>query len=137
MYSTIKSDYKLEPYLCLIKGYKYRQAFARFRASSHTLEIERGRYTRPVTDVQNRICQNCRVIENEIHFLLDCPLYATRRERMISNVASVEPDIHTLTRDETFTLLLTSENPMIVTWVGKFLHHAFIQRNSHQPHLAG
>ena len=43
-YNTFKQCYVTEPYLYLVKNKKYRMALSRFRSSSHTLEIERGRY---------------------------------------------------------------------------------------------
>ena len=55
-YNQIKFEYKCEPYLNLIKIPKYRIAFSRFRAGSHSLEIERGRYTNPKTPVEDRLC---------------------------------------------------------------------------------
>ena len=36
-----------EPYLHMLKNHKYRVAVAQLRTSSHTLAIERGRYSRP------------------------------------------------------------------------------------------
>ena len=36
------------------------------RISSHHLQIERGRYTRPKTLRENRLCNTCRVIEDEL-----------------------------------------------------------------------
>ena len=56
-YRKIKSNYQLEPYLYLVKNPKYRIAISRFRASSHMLEIERGRHTRPITPLDGRLCQ--------------------------------------------------------------------------------
>ena len=39
-YITLKSEFKIEPFLCKIKNPKYRVAFAKLRASSHSLEID-------------------------------------------------------------------------------------------------
>ena len=41
-YKTFKSNYIMEPYLYLVKKPRFRNAIARFRCSSHTLEIERS-----------------------------------------------------------------------------------------------
>ena len=48
--------------------------------SSHTLNIEKGRFDQ--TDRNLRICQCCnmKTIENEYHFLLVCPLYSSLRK---------------------------------------------------------
>ena len=44
----------------------------KFRISSHNLEIEHGRYFNISAD--QRICKLCKLtVEDEIHFLLECP----------------------------------------------------------------
>ena len=42
------------------------------RASSHDLEVERGRYVRPKLDINERICIPCHVIEDEELFVTNC-----------------------------------------------------------------
>ena len=80
IYSTFKYDFGFEPFLYMVKDPKYRIAIAKFRASSHTLEIERGRHTKPKTLVAERLCHLCRVVEDEIHFLISCPLYHDEKD---------------------------------------------------------
>ena len=58
--------------------YKFKRILANSRCSSYLLKIEQGRYLR--IDQENRMCSYCLqrhvfVIENEIYFLIDCPLY--------------------------------------------------------------
>ena len=62
-YKTFKSNYIMEPYLYLVKKPRFRNAIARFRCSSHTLEIETGRHTNPKTPFADRVCVHCKVIE--------------------------------------------------------------------------
>ena len=52
-YNIYKTRYEMEPYLYLVKNPKYRIAISKIRTSSHKLEIERGRYTRPKTPAEN------------------------------------------------------------------------------------
>ena len=55
----------------------YRQAIARLRCTSLRLEIEAGRWHKPIrTPVENRKCKRCDFVENEFHFLIECPLYS-------------------------------------------------------------
>ena len=70
----------MEPYLYLIKKFRYRQVIARFRCSSHTLEIERGWHTNPKTPVAERKCKHCDVMEDEEHFFLMCDKHMAERE---------------------------------------------------------
>jgi hypothetical protein len=43
-YSKFKTYFGLEKYLCILKSFEQRRNFTRFRISSHSLQIERGRY---------------------------------------------------------------------------------------------
>ena len=54
------------------------------RISDHSLNIERGRYTRPKTERENRLCPHCQQIETEIHFLLECKKYDKERKTLLS-----------------------------------------------------
>jgi hypothetical protein len=66
----------------------YRQILCKFRISAHNLRIETGRYEKTKDnsgnysklEKENRICKFCnlRMVEDESHFLLKCPLYIVR-----------------------------------------------------------
>ena len=79
----------MEPYLYLVKKTRYRQAIAKFRRSSHILEIERGRHTNPKTPVADRKCSCCDVIEDEKHFLLICDMNKPEREYFFHKISRV------------------------------------------------
>ena len=68
-YRKFKYIYSYERYLDLIKDVKLRRTLAQFRTSSHTLNIEKGRYNN--TPEEERTCPFCpNLIENEEHFLI-------------------------------------------------------------------
>ena len=50
---------------------------ALFRSGALPIVIDTGGYSRPPTPVDDRLCDLCDmgVVENEKHFLLNCPLY--------------------------------------------------------------
>ena len=54
---------------------------ARFRMGSHSLNVEALRWCRPSIPRSARVCQCCGmgVVEDECHFLLECPRYARLR----------------------------------------------------------
>ena len=131
-YNIIKSEFKLEPYLSLVKHTKYRTALCKLRASSHTLEIERGRYTRPKTPVECRSCNVCHVIEDELHFLVDCKMHESERNILFNRISISYSKFTSFNRIEKFKFLLTKSDPQLLTWVGKFIHNAFEKRNSLQ-----
>ena len=61
-------------YLDNIKIKKYRFALTKFRLSSHQLEIETGKGKQPVKiPISDCKCKLCNTIEDEFHFLLECP----------------------------------------------------------------
>ena len=131
MYKTIKCKFGYEQYLSLIKNNKYRIAMSRFRASSHTLEIERGRYTIPTTAIENRICCICDKIEDEKHFLLKCQLYIDNRNSLFSKISEIFPEFLSFQDDEKFVFLLNNMDPQILTWVGKYIYESFCQRTEY------
>ena len=61
------------PYFQTIHSLRHRQALTKIRISAHILQIEKGRYCRPVIPREQGICKFCRSTENacddEIHFL--------------------------------------------------------------------
>ena len=58
-YNKLKGSFKIEPYILKIKNRNQRQWLTRYRTSAHTLRIESGRYTRPVTPISERKCIYC------------------------------------------------------------------------------
>ena len=99
-YSRIKSEFELQPCLCLVKNRKYRYALAKLHTSSHNLEIERGRHTRPVTPADLRICNVCNVVADEEHLPLHCVKYAEERSVLFSKIAIAFSDFHTLSSND-------------------------------------
>ena len=53
----------------------HRFIITRWRLSNHDLKIETGRYTRPITPREERLCGLCGVIEDEYHAVFVCPRY--------------------------------------------------------------
>ena len=64
------SSFNLQPYLNSVNLKQFRQALTKLRLSSHRLEIEAGRWTKPlITPREDRICKQCNILEDEFHFL--------------------------------------------------------------------
>ena len=71
----------MHPYLEKVNIRKFCQAFSRLRMSSHRLEIEPGRWTRPnSTPLDDRKCNLCNVLEDEFHFVLECNMFVEFRK---------------------------------------------------------
>ena len=76
-YSKYKDEFVPHSYLDLA-DFHDRQRIAKLVCSDHPLEIERGRYRgNKKPPREERICTTCdlRAMEDEKHFLLDCPAY--------------------------------------------------------------
>ena len=67
-----------KPNLAIVKIESARQlkTLTRLRTSSHRLEIEAGRWAKPVSiHVDQRLCTTCYILEDEFHFILECSRY--------------------------------------------------------------
>ena len=102
---------------------KFRHSIAKFRTSSHHLEVETGRYHN--IDINLRTCKLCNdnVIEDEVHFLLCCPAYSDLRTQYIPAKYFINPNAHK------FCILMSTKNDKLVQAVACYLYYAFTLRN--------
>ena len=135
-YKLIKSAYQMEPYLFLVQDVRYRNSITKLRASSHALQIERGRYTRPKTPVENRLCPVCKTVEDEEHFLLNCKINSNLRVDFTDKMGTREPMFNNLSDKEKFVFLLTNDDPYILSWLGKFLYQSFHIHNEYRAAIS-
>ena len=124
LYCKHKTILDFELYLSLDIYWKHRVALSRFRCGNHKLAIERDRYLN--FDRSDRLCQYCKnrgvnVIENEVHFLLVCPMLENLRKTYLTNC------INSRTEIDTFIPLLSSKKPEYIKNLAAFLYHAFKQ----------
>jgi hypothetical protein len=82
-YRMFKTTFEMETNLTSIQSSPLITQLARLRLSSHSLEIETGRYRN--TPRENRICKLCHlnVVESKFHFISVCPLYYDIRKTYI------------------------------------------------------
>ena len=71
------SEFGFKKYLKISLIAKYNTiALTRLRTSSLILAIETGRLTKPHSTPRfERKCQLCNTLEDEFHFMLECPLH--------------------------------------------------------------
>ena len=127
-YTLFKSNFGFENYLQNVNDYRFRNAISKFRMSSHTLEVQRGRQCKPKVPLHQRICKYCNVLEDEKHFLLQCPLYADLRNVLLIFIERKYPNFSSMTLDDKFIYILQNQDSQILTWLGKFLYRAFKKR---------
>ena len=89
-YALFKSSFAIENYVLNQRKAKRRQ-FTKLRISSHHLDVETGRYTRPITPRHLRICKNCNLEEigDEFHFLLKCPKFQQQRQELFYELSEI------------------------------------------------
>ena len=80
------SNFEYQIYLDLVKINKFRVALSKLRVSSHRIEVEVGRWTRPKTSLVARKCRVCNVVEDEFHFLFECQLFTDLRIKYLKNI---------------------------------------------------
>ena len=69
------SIFRFQPYLECFTVSKFCQALSRLRLSSHRLQIEAGRWVKPVrTPINDRKCLVCDKLEDEYHFVVECSI---------------------------------------------------------------
>lgn len=111
-------------YLNCVNISKYRHAMTRLRVSSHRLEVEAGRWHKPVsTPFNERKCRVCDNIEDEYHFMVECQLYQELREKYINKYYWRRPNMLKLTQ------LFLSENERVLKNLSLYIYKAFEIRN--------
>ena len=121
-YRIFKTDFGIEPFLKLTEQ-KFRIAISRFRSSSHNLEIERGRFTRPPVPSDQRFCRLCKngSVDNEQHALLSCTSAEPSRDILIRKAKELSPNFDTLTLNDKMIFLLQSKDSKLQILLAKHL----------------
>ena len=72
---SFKTDHTPSSYLDLTRGTAGRRALVKLRMSNHKLMIKIGRYNQTTKDNRHCLFCGCNVMEDEVHFLFQCPTY--------------------------------------------------------------
>jgi hypothetical protein len=117
-YRLFKNNFAFESYLDLDNF--NRNILIRFRISAHNLEIEKGRHQN--IPLHERICKLCKLeIEDEIHFLLQCPILNSFRTEAMQQISDICKHFASLDNKSKFIWLLSNENVIIIDIVIKLL----------------
>ena len=99
--------------------------------------IEQGRKTKPKTPRQERICVLCddgtnSKIEDEVHFLFDCPWrkYILQRDRLICEIYKVVPFFRNMGSHNKLLFALSFEDSYIKTKIAIFINNMNKERES-------
>jgi hypothetical protein len=127
-YCSFKKNIILEKYLLILND-EQRVLHIKFRISAHKLEIEKGRYIG--LKVEDRICQLCKDdIEDEVHFLLQCPSLQKERWEIIKNINEINNFFYkSLDNRSKLVWLMSTEDSTIIKKTGRLLLDLHTKRN--------
>ena len=93
---------------------------------SHKLKIETGRFTRPLTPLEQRVCDHCLMtIEDEFHFLMQCPRYSQIRSHFFSNIQTQCKNFPLLNSKLLFNWLLANSDELVIIQLANFVYDCF------------
>jgi len=85
LYRTMQPEYKSAEYLSVVKCASNRRLLSRFRTGCHGLRVDTGRWADGVhLDRTDRLCLVCKsldCVQDEQHFVFDCPAYSHIRSQ--------------------------------------------------------
>ena len=136
-YFSFKRSFDYENYLDLKHPQKH--LLTKYRLSNHCLRIETGRHER-ITNVcgkyeilprHERICLYCNTncIENEMHFLLECPIYNNLR-RDITDYIKKYPSLDSLNINDLFSWIMINEDSRFLSILCAYLDKGLQLRKS-------
>ena len=128
-YYQIKTNYNPSVYLDLTTKNPSRKTLVKLRISSHKLRIETGRYDNLPRD--ERLCNlcNCNRIEDETHFLLDCPSFSSIRDMFFSKLEPKIPFLRLQSHESLLSHLVNSTDYFINIQLISFISTCFELRD--------
>ena len=122
-YAKIKTTFGIEKYLELVKNFSYRNVITKICTSSHALEIKKGRHRDGGVKIPacQRLCKNCNVQEDEIHFVMDCVMNVSERNTLHYNITADYSSIENLDKISKFKYLFSTEKCTTLDMAGKIL----------------
>ena len=113
-YKTFKNTLNPERYCCLPLFGDHRRILFKLGSCSCSLPIaiDTGRYTRPKTPLNERLCKFCQSdsIESETHFLLKCELYTDLRYSLFEKASELNNNFMTLNSNNKLKFLMQTKD---------------------------
>ena len=111
-YRTYKNNFSTETYVKSNMRRDHRRILARFRSCNLPLAVETGRYTKPKTPIDERLCKYCdeSSIEDETHFLIECELYSDIRYDLFQIATAENRNFPSFSTDEKLVYLMQSDS---------------------------
>lgn len=138
-YKLFKTDFRLENHLLTLENRGHQIALSKFRISSHNLRIETGRYeTNPSLEPHDRLCIFCDnlAVEDEFHFLLECPQYMVERLSLIRVCQVHIENFENLEHRDKFIEIVKNKKPTVIAALAKYIYSSMLKRSKLDPNLS-
>ena len=108
------------------------KSLCKLRVSAHRLMIEIGRYNKTHLQRDERICKNCDTgkVEDEFHFLLECPNYSQERHAFFNNIKTKIHLFTSMSDKEKFEWLFIQEDLSVLENFALFIDNCFLKRST-------
>ena len=131
LFRLFKERIKTEHYVTNQMPKHYRISLSKFRSGSSQIHIETGRYTN--TPLCDRLCEFCdnHQVEDEMHFLLICPMYNDLRYELIHQMNVLDASFinyHPLCQ---LCIILNTDSVQYT--LGKYLFLVYQKRKLYDP----
>ncbi len=129
-YVLFKTEHCNEAYLNAVTNVQHRISLAKFRCSSHKLNIEIGRYKG--LPVDQRLCTLCNnnKVEDECHFFSECSAYSQFRTPLFDTLSTSCKQFSSLSNQNKFIWAMSNPDTKICQLIAKFIHECFNYREN-------
>ena len=107
----------------------YKKSLTRIRLQSNRLGIITGRYTRPITPLQIRVCLVCNELDDENHLFWNCKLTEKIRADFLNVLTMLFSDFMSMNNDEKSYFILHPKSEKEALLCGKFVNNMACERN--------
>ena len=126
----------MEDYLRYVKDSRHRKILTKFRIGVLSLRVEPGRYefggveNEKGLPIEFRVCECCDLgrVEDEIHFLLECPLYRSERQALLK-ACGFAAGLANNDSNVLFSELMNCACPVKCRALAKFVFDSFCRRS--------
>ena len=130
-YRIHKRHFETAGYTVCLPRYQ-RSTMALLRSGCLPLRMETGRWTKPTTPVEQRVCPFCPgQIESEIHFLLNCRLYDDLRRQLELQAELVIPGYGNLCTLSKYCCIMENTEKHFINFLGRSIYKMTVRRQSH------
>ena len=117
-YNLYKCNKDIEDYVKLPVLKYHRSLFAQFRCGILPLQIELGRFRN--LQLHERICPICNsAVEDEIHFLCECPLYSHLRSSLFESAQNNDSNFSRIDLLDKFVYLMSNQQRTVMKYLSK------------------